>query len=140
MENDQRLSGYRVEIRPEQHCGIIWLNGPNAIENLMQSTDDVATHPDWSVDFDIIVIIGADSDLNDVTLAKLTAYQSFIAEWGAKHRYGPNSKGAIVCADELKQIIVELWLAVNRMASGVEDTIFLRLDDAIASFARPGDR
>lgn len=139
MEKTKRLSGYRVEIRPAQHCGIIWLNGPNAIENLMQSTGDVAAHPDWSVDFDIIVVIGADSDLNDVTLDKLMAYQSFIAEWGAVHRNGPNSQGAIVCADELKQIIVELWLAVNRMARGVEDRIFLRVEDAIAHFTRPGD-
>jgi hypothetical protein len=117
----------------------VWLNGPKAIENLIVSTGDVAAHPDWSPDFDIIVAVGADSDLNDVTLEKLVAYQSFISEWSAKHRYGPNSHAAIVCADELKRVIVELWLAVNRLATGVEDSIFASVDDAIARLARPGD-
>ena len=133
------VSGYRIEIRPQQHCGIVWLNGPNAIESLMQSTADVAAHPDWSADFDIIVAIGTDSDLNDVTLDKLVSYQKFISEWSAQHRNLPPSQAAIVCADELKRVIVELWLAVNRMATGVEDGIFLRVDDAIAALARTGD-
>ena len=105
------VSGYRIEIRPQQHCGIVWLNGPNAIESLMQSTADVAAHPDWSADFDIIVAIGTDSDLNDVTLDKLVSYQKFISEWSAQHRNLPPSQAAIVCADELKRVIVELWLA-----------------------------
>lgn len=133
------MTGYRVEIRPGQHCAIVWLNGPKAVENLIVSTGDVAAHPDWSPDFDIIVAVGADSDLNDVTLEKLIAYQSFIAEWSDKHRYGPDSQAAIVCDDALKRSIVELWLAVNRLATGVEDGIFPRVEDAIARLARPGD-
>ncbi|WP_417481159.1 hypothetical protein [Maricaulis sp.] len=133
------MTGYRVEIRPEQHCGIVWLNGPNAVENLMQSTGDVATHPDWSVDFDIIVVVGPDSDLNDVTLERLVAYQAFISEWSSRHRTGPNSRAATVCADEMKRVIVELWLAVNRLATGVEDGIYTTLDAALAGLTRPDD-
>ncbi len=133
------MTGYRVDIRPEHHCGIVWLSGPHAIDSLMQSTDDVATHPDWSTDFDIIVVIGADSNLNDVTLETLMAYQSFIAAWSSRHRTGPNSRAATVCDDDLKRVIVELWLAVNRLATGVEDAIYPTLEAALAGLARPKD-
>lgn len=139
MERVKTSTGSHIEIRTNQHCAVVWLNGANAMENLTRCANEIAAHPDWTVDFDIIVVIGLDSDLNDVTLDKLVAHQSFVAEWSSLHRTGPNSQAAIVCSDELKQVIVELWLAVSRLANRVEDRIFLRLEDALTAFTRPGD-
>lgn len=130
------MSDSLVEVRPQQHCAIVWLNGPGALESLVQRAGIIAAHPDWSADFDMIVVVGADSDLNDITLEKLVEHQTFFAEWSAIHRNGPNSRSAIVCRDDLKQVLVELWLAVRRQAGGVEDLVFDRLEDALARLAR----
>lgn len=128
---------FSVEVRPDDRCALVGLDGPFVLQTLEQVCVQIINHPRWKSDFEIIVIIGPQTDFSDVTLAKLKEVQGFIRGWNAKYRTGGNPRTAIVCSDDFKRVMADLWLAMVGEDWPIELGIFTSVQDAMAWIARP---
>tara|TARA_R110002072_G_scaffold96145_8_gene211566 strand:- start:413 stop:823 length:411 start_codon:yes stop_codon:yes gene_type:complete len=130
---------FSVEVRPGDRCALVGLDGPFVLQTLEQVCVQIINHPLWQSDFQIIVIIGSQADFSEVTLAKLKEVQGFIRGWNAQYRTGLNPRTAIVCSDDFKRVMADLWLAMVGEDWPIELGIFTSVQDALTWCARPAD-
>lgn len=130
---------YPVEIRSKDHCAIITIDGPFSVDSYMTAFSGMVAHPDWMPLFDLIVIISTRSDFNDTNLAKLLVLRDAMRSVNPQHRSGANPRTAIVCTNELKRVIADLWLALLDTDWPIALRIFITLDEALAWLADPAD-
>lgn len=130
---------FSVDVSPADHCAIIGLDGPFGLPSLEQACARLIDHPDWRSDFDIALFIPDEADFNDVTLDRLKEVRGFMAGWNGEHRTGPNPRTAIVCSDDFKRVMADLWLALVGNDWPIELGIFTSTQDAISWFAKPAD-
>lgn len=130
---------FSVDVSPADRCAIVGLDGPFGLPNMEQACARLLSHPDWKSDLDFILVIGHRTDFNDVTLDRLKEVQGFIRGWNAEHRTGPKPRTAIVCSDDFKRVMANLWLALVGADWPIELGIFTSMQEALGWCARPGD-
>ncbi|WP_417469426.1 hypothetical protein [Maricaulis sp.] len=130
---------FSVDINPANHCAIVGLDGPFVLPSLERACTRLINHPDWRSDFDIALVIRNETDFNEVTLDRLKEVQAFMGGWNAEHRSGPNPRTAIVCNDDFKRVMADLWLALVGNEWPIELGIFTSTQDALNWFARPAN-
>ena len=103
-----------VSIDFERRVAVLELVGAATIHCIMLAATELARNPDWDPKFNVMIVIGPAPDLATFTLEGLRELQAFMRDWNAVHRTGARPLTAIVCPDELKRVIAELWSAMNK--------------------------
>jgi hypothetical protein len=130
---------FSVEVNPGHHCAVIDLTGTFDLPSFREACGRLIIHPDWKPDFDVIVVIGTQTDLNEATLARLNDVKTFAQTWNAENRTGADPKTAIVCTNELKRVIADLWVAMVDKDWPIRLGVFTSVKEALAWFAAPAD-
>ncbi len=130
---------FSVDVSPANRCAIVGLEGRFDLPNLKQACARLLSHPEWKSDLDFMLVINHRTDFNEVTLDRLKEVQDFLRGWNAEHRTGPKPRTAIVCSDDFKRVIANLWLALVGNDWPIELGIFTSKQEALGWFARPGD-
>ncbi len=128
-----------MEVRPESSCAILTLDGPFILDSVVTAYSRIVTHPDWQSNFDMIVAISPHSDFYDTDLAKLQSLRDVARTMNAQHRTGPNLRTALVCSDDLKRVIIDLWLALVDNDWPIEFGVFTSVNEALAWLAKTAD-
>lgn len=95
--------------------------------------------PGWGPDYDMLLVITRESDLDSFTLEELIAHQTFMRGWNEKFRRGATPKTAMVCPDALQRTIPELWSAMNRDGWKTRIGIFSTRQEALRWLGEPVD-
>jgi len=118
--------GCEVSIDFEGRVAVLHLLSAATIQCIMQAATELAGDPAWDPEFNVIIIIDDAPALETFTLEGLKELQAFMRDWNATNRTGARPLTAIVCPDDLKRVIAELWAAMNDTVSWrVEIGIFV---------------
>ncbi|WP_417495006.1 hypothetical protein [Maricaulis sp.] len=128
---------FSIDVRPAGHCVVVRLDGPFVLPRIEAACTAIAASADWRPDFDVIFVIGPGTDLNEVTLDSLKDVQDFMRGWNAGHRSGPDPRTAIVCSDDFKRVIADLWLALVGDDWPIQLRIFTSVKEATSWLERP---
>lgn len=106
--------------------------------NLRHSIAELPGIPGWQSDFDMLLIIGDFATLETFTPAAMNDHQTFMRDWNERYRAGHTPKTALVCADDLKRIIPELWSAMTREGWKTRIAVFTTRPEALEWLAEDG--
>jgi len=99
--------------------------------NLRHSIAELPGMPGWHPDFNMLLIIGDFASLETFTPTAMKDHQAFMRGWNERYRAGHSPKTALVCADDLKRIIPELWSAMTREGWRTKIGVFINRAEAL---------
>lgn len=131
-----------IVVEPAKRRAVLDVFGAATIPCIIEAFSGLVDDADWDSDFNILILVGDGPSLETFTLSALEALQAFMLEWNAANRTGAQPRTAIVCPNDLKRVIVELWAAMNDTNQWqVEIGAFIGRDEAAAWLAQmPADQ
>ncbi|OLF75360.1 hypothetical protein AWH62_05935 [Maricaulis sp. W15] len=103
--------------------------------NLRHAIAELPGAPGWRSNFDLLLIIDDLATLETFTPQSMKDHQVFMRGWNERYRQGHSPKTALVCADDLKRIIPELWSAMTREGWKTKIEVFTNRAEALAWLA-----
>lgn len=131
------MKPFNLEVEPAYRYVTIELLGPVCVDTLPEIAKALLGNAHWRPDFDIVVMIGPDTELEAATLAMLKTVREKMRDWNAANRTGAQPRTAIVCPDDFKRVIAALWSALNAGDWPVEIGVFKTLALARDWLQRP---